>query len=82
MDNQKTHMVGEEFFEIFLLHAFRLIGPQTKQGNMQPCTAKIGLSSLSSVVYTVQSVHVVVHAGRIRIRKHYSGSGYDEAKNS
>jgi hypothetical protein len=34
MDNQKTHLVEQEFFEIFLLHIFRLIGPQTKQGNM------------------------------------------------
>jgi hypothetical protein len=32
MDNQKTHVVELEFFEIFLPYSFRLIGPQTKQG--------------------------------------------------
>ncbi len=89
MDNQKTHVVEKEFFEIFLLHTFRLIGPQTKLGNMQPCTAKVGLKS--SVVYTV---HVLVQGGSgsrkiildperlFWILKDYSGSGYDEAKNS
>jgi hypothetical protein len=43
MDNQKTHVVELDFFEIFLPYSFRLIGPQTKQGNMHPCSAKIGL---------------------------------------
>jgi hypothetical protein len=43
MDNQKTHVVLLEFFEICLPYSFRLIGPQTKQGNMHPCSAKIGL---------------------------------------
>ncbi len=43
MDNQKTHVEELEFFEIFLPYSFRLIGPQTKQGNMHPWSAKIGL---------------------------------------
>jgi hypothetical protein len=43
-DNQEPHVVEIEFFEIFLRYSFRLIGPQTKQGNMHPCSAKTGLS--------------------------------------
>ncbi len=30
MDNQKAHVVEYEFCEIFLLHTFKLIRPQTK----------------------------------------------------
>jgi hypothetical protein len=29
-------VVELDFFQIFLLYSFRLIGPQTKQGNMHP----------------------------------------------
>jgi hypothetical protein len=36
-------VVELEFFQIFLPYSFRLIGPQTKQGCMHPCTAEIGL---------------------------------------
>ncbi len=36
-------MVELEFFQIFLPYSFRLIGPQTKQGCMPPCSAEIGL---------------------------------------
>ena len=43
IDNQKTHVIKKDFFEIFLPYSFRLIGPQTKQVNMHPCSAKIGL---------------------------------------
>ncbi len=32
-----------EFVQIFLCYGFRLIGPQTKQGCMHPCSAEIGL---------------------------------------
>jgi hypothetical protein len=32
-----------EFFRIFLPYSFRLIGPQTKKGNMHPWSVKIGL---------------------------------------
>ncbi len=45
MDNQKIHVVEGEFFEIFLLHTFRLIGAQTKQDNMQLAKAKKSLTS-------------------------------------
>jgi hypothetical protein len=36
-------VVETEFFRIFLPYSFRLIGPQTKQGNMHPWSVKIGL---------------------------------------
>ncbi len=37
-------MVELDFFQIFLPYSFRLIGPQTKQGCMHPCSAEIGLN--------------------------------------
>ncbi len=43
MNNQKTHVVELEFFEFFLPYSFRLFGLQTKQGNIHPFSAEIGL---------------------------------------
>ncbi len=40
---QKSHVVELDFFQLFLLYSFRLIGPQTKQGYIHPWSVKIGL---------------------------------------
>ncbi len=44
-NDQKTQVVELDFFQIVLPYSFRLIGPQTKQGNMHPWWVKIGLKS-------------------------------------
>jgi hypothetical protein len=53
MDIQKTHAVELDFLEIFLPYSFRLIGPQTKQVNIHPCSAKIGLNFLFAGFWTL-----------------------------
>jgi hypothetical protein len=55
MDNQKTHVVELEFLLLFLPYSFKLIGPQTKQGNMHPCSAKIGLKVVCAPPPTSES---------------------------
>jgi hypothetical protein len=43
-------VVELEVLQIFLPYSFRLIGPQTKQGNMHPWSVKIGLRHHDHVV--------------------------------
>jgi hypothetical protein len=42
-------VVELEFFQIFLPYSFRLIGSQTKQGNMHPWSVKTGLKKSVSI---------------------------------
>ena len=44
-DRQKISNFKSYITLLYLLlpYSFRLIGPQTKQGNMHPCSAEIGL---------------------------------------
>jgi hypothetical protein len=65
MDIQKTHAVELDFFEIFLPYSFRLIGPQTKQVNMHPCSPKIGLNFLFAGFWTLGKQPLAAFSGLV-----------------
>jgi len=46
-----------EIFQIFLPYSFRLIGSQTKQGNMHPWWVKIGFMTTSPLSWPPSLLH-------------------------